>query len=84
MPEKPDENNSVTMIDTFKLLIPYLPTLLFRIPGTIFHIKRMAKHGGAVFHKELIEQGIDKDIAQKLTNSYLETSNFKTYLGLFK
>ncbi len=84
MSEKVNGNQKVTMFEAFKVLIPYIPTMLFRIPGTLFHIKKMAKRGGNVFQRELIAQGIDRETARKLTESYLETSNLKTYLSFIR
>jgi hypothetical protein len=84
MSERVHENRKVTMFDAFKVLIPYIPTMLFRIPRTLLHIKKMAQRGGNVFQRELIAQGIDQETARKLTESYLETSNLKTYLSFIR
>ncbi|MEM4258714.1 MAG: hypothetical protein QXL17_06155 [Candidatus Thermoplasmatota archaeon] len=91
------KKNSVSYVETnhgtltvycgdtcFKTSYTLLPAVLFRLPGTVFRIKRMAKRGGTLFHQELINQGLDKEIADKLTATYLETSHVKTYLEFFK
>ncbi|MFH1013958.1 MAG: hypothetical protein V1769_05580 [Thermoplasmatota archaeon] len=84
MSEQINGNQKDTIFGTFKVLIPYIPTMLFRIPRTLLHIKKMAQRGGNVFQRELIAQGIDQETARKLTESYLETSNLKTYLSFIR
>ena len=57
------------------MMLPALPSLMFRLTGTFLRFKRDAKKAGKVFRKELIKQGFDKKTASELTEKYLEGSN---------
>ena len=57
------------------IMLPVLPSLMFRLTGTFLRFKRDAKKAGKVFRKELIKQGFDKKTANDLTEKYLEGSN---------
>jgi hypothetical protein len=57
------------------IMIPVLPSLMFRLTGTFLRFKRDAKKAGKIFRKELIKQGFDKKTANQLTDKYLEGSN---------
>jgi hypothetical protein len=62
-------------IKFFGMMLPAMPSLLFRLAGTFLRFKRDAKKAGKVFKKELIKQGFDKKTASDLTEKYLESSN---------
>jgi len=57
------------------MMLPAMPSLLFRLTGTFLRFKRDAKKAGKVFKKELLRQGFDKKTASELTEKYLESSN---------
>ena len=57
------------------MMLPAMPSLLFRLTGTFLRFKRDAKKAGKIFRKELIRQGFDKKKAAELTETYLEGSN---------
>lgn len=57
------------------IMLPAMPSLLFRLTGTFLRFKRDAKKAGKIFRKELIRQGLDKKKASELTETYLEGSN---------
>jgi hypothetical protein len=57
------------------IMLPVLPSLMFRLTRTFLRFKRDAKKAGKVFRKELIKQGFDKKTANDLTEKYLEGSN---------
>ena len=63
----------------FGMVLPLLPGLMLRLSGTFLKFKREAKKGGKVFHKELINQGLDKEKANQLTEMYLESSQLANY-----
>ena len=68
----------------FGAFLPYLPSLMIRLGASFLRLKLDAKKAGKTFHKELMRQGIDKEKADEFTQMYLETSNMKNYMGLFR
>ena len=68
----------------FGALLPYLPSLMLRLGGSFLRLKRDAKKAGRTFQNELVYQGIDEKTATKLTEMYLEPSNIKQYMSLFR
>jgi len=68
----------------FGALLPYLPLLMLRFGGSFLRLKRDAKKAGKTFHKELLRQGIDETAATQLTEIYLQPSNIKQYVDLFR
>lgn len=67
----------------FGIMLPALPSLMFRLGGSFLRFKRNAKKAGKVFKKELIKQGFDKETAEGLTKIYLEGSNISKYMYNF-
>jgi len=68
----------------FGAALPYLPSLMLRLGGSLLLLKRDAKKGGKTFRKELLQQGIDETTATQLTELYLQSSNIKQYVGFFR
>ena len=68
----------------FGSFLPYLPSLILRFGGSFLRLKRDAKKAGKTFHKELLLQGIDETAATQLTEIYLQPSNVKQYMDLFR
>ena len=78
-----NQNRKDVPIKYFGFILPHLPTLLFRSAGSLLRFKRKAKKGAKVFHKELIDQGIDESTASELTTLYLDGSNlFQVFKNL--
>ena len=75
-----DERGDVSLIKLFGMIIPSMPSLMFRLTGTFLRFKRYANKAGKVFKKELIKQGIDKETADDLTRIYLESSHIRKYI----
>jgi hypothetical protein len=67
-------------IKLFGLIIPSMPSLIFRLAGTYIRFKSNANKAGKIFKKELIHQGIDKVTATELTGIYLESSHIREYI----
>jgi len=67
-------------IKMFGLMIPSMPSLMFRLGGTFLRFKRNANKAGKVFKKELIKQGLDKKTASELTQEYLKGSHISQYI----
>ena len=70
----------VRFIKLFGMMIPSLPSLMFRLTGTFIRFKSDANKAGKIFKKELIKQGIDKETAAELTGIYMESSHIKKYI----
>jgi hypothetical protein len=66
------------------VLLPFLPKLLFRFGIVFLGFKRKANKAGRVFRTELIKQGVDRDTATELTDTYMKTSQLKTLLQTFR
>ena len=71
-------------IKIFGIMLPSMPSLLFRLGKTFLRFKRDAKKAGKVFQKELRNQGLDKKAADELTSIYLEGSNISSYIQNFR
>jgi len=67
----------------FGIMLPALPSLMFRLGGTFLRFKRNAKKAGKVFKKELIKQGFNRETAEGLTKIYLEGSDISKYVFSF-
>jgi len=70
-------------VKLFSMMILSLPSLLFRLAGTLIRLKSSANNAGKIFHSELMNQGIDEQIADELTAEYLESSHIREYLKGF-
>ena len=79
-----EDQESVEGFRIFGPILPYLPSLILRLGGSLLRLKRDAKKGGKTFHKELLQQGIDETTATQLTELYLQSSNIKQYVGFFR
>jgi hypothetical protein len=75
---------STNPIKLFGLMLPSIPSLLFRLGGTLIRFKSNANKAGKVFHRELRNQGLDKKTADELTNLYLDGSNLVKYISIFR
>lgn len=75
-----EETREVNPIKLFGIILPSMPSLLFRLSGTLLRFKSNAKKAGKVFQNELIKQGIDKKTADELTSIYLEGSSISNFI----
>jgi len=75
MNKKLEDKRKSDSIELFGAIIPFLPTLLLKSGWAFLRFKMEAKRGGDIFQKELINQGLDKTIAARITGIYLEGSN---------
>ena len=80
MNENVKDGMEVNPIKLFGIMLPSMPSLMFRLSGTFIRFKRDANKAGKVFRKKLIEQGIDKKTATELTEIYMESSHIRKYL----
>ena len=74
MIKKTEEKRNVNS-ELFSIILPLIPNLLLKSGWAFVRFKMDAKKGGSIFQKELMNQGLDKTIATKLTDIYLEGSN---------
>ncbi len=84
MSENADREGETSNIRIFGMVISSLPSLMFRLAGTFLKFKRDVKKGGHIFQEELIAQGLDAEMAAKLTEIYLESSNLVQYIRYAK
>lgn len=84
MNEKDEDLKGENGFNSFKMILPSLPSIIIKYGSVFLKFKRDAKKAGKIFQKELVRQGIDKSMATKFTAKYLETGNIFNYIGLFK
>jgi len=80
MNEKIKDEREVNPVKIFGILLPSMPSLMFRLGGTLLRFKSQANKAGKVFKKELIAQGIDEDTATDLTETYMQGSHIRQYI----
>jgi uncharacterized membrane protein YbaN (DUF454 family) len=80
MQDNVNEEMEVTPIKIFGIILPSLPTLMFKFSWNFLRFKRNAKKAGKVFRKELVKQGLDKQTASELTELYMKSSQIKNYI----
>jgi hypothetical protein len=68
----------------FGMIILLLPSILFRCCGEYLRFRAKARKGVYLFQNQLIDQGVDKITAEKLTEIYLEGSNVFKYLSALR
>jgi len=83
MNENIKDEREVNPIKIFGILLPAMPSLMFRLTGTLLRFKGQANKAGKVFKKELIAQGIDEDTATELTETYMQGSHIRQYIKGF-
>lgn len=82
MPKEIKEGRDVRPIKLFGILLPSLPSLMIRFGGTFLRFKRNAKKAGKVFKKELMKQGLDKQVASELTEIYMDGSDLSKFIQI--
>ncbi len=80
MQEKSKKQKDERPLKIFGMLLPALPSLTIRLGGTFLRFKKNAQKAEKVFRKELIKQGIDKQIANELTERYMEGSKISNFI----
>lgn len=80
MNENTKDEREVVTIKIFGMILPKMPSLMFRLTGTLLRFKSDANRAGKVFKKELIQQGIDKETADELTEIYMKGSHIRQYI----
>jgi len=83
MPEEINEERDRRPIRFFGILLPSLPSLMFRFGGIFLRFKKNAQKAGKIFRKELINQGIDKKTATELTEIYMKGSQLSNFIQGF-
>jgi len=85
MNKKVEEAGKSGSMELLGAIIPFLPRLFLKSGWTFLRFKMEAKRGGDTFQKELINQGLDKNTATRITEIYLEGSNvFKSLVKIRK
>ena len=83
MIKKSNDNEDRNPVKIFSMVLSSMPSLMFRLAGTYLRFKKDAQRAGKIFKKELINQGIDKNIAEELSKIYTEGSNIKHFFENF-
>lgn len=61
--------------------IPIMVTMGFRLGIVYLKFKMKAKKAAAVFERELLARGMDREMARRLTEMYLESSRI-VHMGI--
>ncbi|HMA84041.1 MAG TPA: hypothetical protein VKP59_07425 [Candidatus Thermoplasmatota archaeon] len=72
---KSDQQIRHDSVQLMARIMSYLPVILLKSGTAWLSFKRQAKKGGKTFQKELINQGLDKEIAVQFTKEYTSSSN---------
>lgn len=72
---KSDQQIGHDPVQLMARIMSYLPVILLKSGTAWLSFKRQAKKGGTTFQKELIKQGLDKEIAMQFTKEYTSSSN---------
>lgn len=83
MTEKIKEKGDRNPVKLFSMMLSSMPSLLFRLGRTYLRFRKEAQRAERIFKKELIKQGIDKNIADDLSKIYSEGSNIKIFFRNF-
>ena len=75
MNKKVEDARKGNSIELFCAILPFIPALLLKSGWAFLRFKMEAKRGGDIFQKELINKGLDKTTATRITGIYLEGSN---------
>ena len=75
-----DGREEINPMKLLGMMIPLIPSLMFRLTGTLIQFKSRANKAGKVFKNELIKQGIDRETADELTLIYMESSHIRKYI----
>lgn len=70
-----NQENHHDPVQLMARIMSYLPLILLKSGTAWLSFKRQAKKAGKTFQKELINQGLDKEIAIKFTKEYTSSSN---------
>jgi hypothetical protein len=81
MTKKSDENSDNNPVKIFGVMLSSMPSLMLRLAGTYLRFRREAQKAGKIFKKELIKQGIDKNMAEELTKNYVEGSKITNFFS---
>jgi hypothetical protein len=80
--QKTIRKDSYDPVQLMARIMTYLPIILVKSGTAWLSFKRRAKKGGKTFQKELIKQGLEKEIAMQFTEQYTSGSNLiKTFLN---
>jgi hypothetical protein len=80
MTDLEEETRNENPMKILGMIIPALPSIIFRCSGEYLRFRSKARKGGYLFQNELMNQGVDKTTALKLTEIYLEGSYLFRYL----
>ena len=79
-----EDGREIGGIKLFGMLIPKMPSLIFRLSGILLSFKSQANKAGRVFKKELVKLGIDEETAEELKEIYMEGSHIRQYLMIMR
>ena len=83
MNKKVEEAGKSDSMELLGAIIPFLSRLFLKSGWAFLRFKMEAKRGGDMFQKELINQGLDKNTATRITEIYLYGSNvFKSLVKM--
>jgi hypothetical protein len=70
-----ETNNQILGLQIIGLTLPRIPLLFFKFGSWYLRFKGNVNNASKVFEKQLISNGIDKQMADELTKCYSSTAN---------
>ena len=79
-----ETNDKITGLQIVGLTIPRIPLLIFKFGSWYLRFKGSAEKASKIFKKQLMTNGIDKQIADELTQCYTSTASLLTLKNFSK
>lgn len=71
------------LVGKYIKLLPYLALLSTRSIPALISFKLRAKKAGKIFEKELLDCGMDKEMAQAMKEDYMKASKLSSFFKGF-
>ena len=79
-----ETNNQILGLQIIGLTLPRIPLLFFKFGSWYLRFKGNVNKASKIFKKQLMTNGIDKQIADELTQCYTSTASILTLKNLSK
>lgn len=79
-----ETNNQILGLQFIGLALPRIPLLFFRFGSWYLRFKGNVNKASKIFKKQLMTNGIDKQMADELTKCYSSTANILTLKNFSK
>jgi len=73
------EEEKSEVLEFTSIIIPLIPKILIKYSKIYLRFKTRANAAGKIFKNELLEQGVDRATADKLTELYMKSSKIQNF-----